>query len=77
MVPGVDLLAVSGRLATLLPAAIPAGVNSMLNAMMKVNALPALGTHREIFDTTELVGKSLSAEVGVDLSNAGAAIEHT
>jgi hypothetical protein len=75
MVPGVDLLAVSGRLATLLPAAIPTGVNSMLNAMMKANALPALGTHREIFDTTELVGKSLSAEVGVDLSNAGAAID--
>lgn len=75
MVPGVDLLAVSGRLATVLPAAIPAGVNSTLNAMMKLNALPAVGTHREIFDTTELVGKSLSAEVGVDLSNAGAAID--
>jgi hypothetical protein len=75
MVPGVDLLAVAGRLATLAPATIPAGVNSLLNAMMKVNALPALGTHREIFDTTELVGKSLSAEVGVDLSNAGAAID--
>ena len=75
MVPGVDLLAVSGRLATLLPAAVPAGVNSLLNTMMKVNALPALGTHREVFDTTELEGKSLSAEIGVDLSNACAAIE--
>jgi len=75
MVPGVDLLAVSGRLAAVVPAAIPAGVNSLLNAMMKVNALPALGTHREIFDTTELAGRSLSAEVGVDLSDAGAAID--
>jgi hypothetical protein len=75
MVPGVDLLAVSGRLATVLPAAIPAGVNSMLNAMMHMHALPVLGTHREIFDTTELVGKSLSAELGVDLADAGAAID--
>jgi hypothetical protein len=75
MVPGVDLLAVAGRLARVVPAAIPAGVNSLLNAMMKVNALPALGTHREIFDTTELAGRSLSAEIGVDLPNAGAAID--
>ena len=74
MVPGVDLLAVSSRLARLAPATIPSGVNAMFTKMMKATERPPLGTHGEVFSTTGLVGRSLSTEIGVDLANAGQAL---
>jgi hypothetical protein len=74
MVPGVDLLSVSGKLAAFAPASIPAGVNAMFVKMMKATERPPLGTHGQVFPTTALIGRSLSTEIGVDLANAGQAL---
>ena len=70
MVPGVDLLAMSGTFANFAPATIRAGVNAMFTSMMKATERPPLGTHGQVFPTTALIGRSLSTEIGVDLANA-------
>jgi FAD binding domain len=75
MVPGVDLLAVSGKLANVAPATIPHGVNAMFDSMMKATERPPLGTHGQVFPCTPMAGKSLSTEIGVDIHNARAAVE--
>ena len=74
MVPGVDLLAVSGKLAKYFPGSIKQGVNAMFEKMMKATERPPLGTHGQVFPTTPLIGYSLSSEIGVDLANAGKAL---
>jgi hypothetical protein len=74
MVPGVDLLAMSGTLARYFPNSIKHGVNAMFGAMMKAVERPPLGTHGQVFPTTPLIGDSLSTEIGVDLANAGQAL---
>ena len=74
MVPGVDLLAMSGTFANFAPATIRAGVNAMFTSMMKATERPPLGTHGQVFPTTALIGRSLSTEIGVDLANAGQAL---
>ena len=75
LVPGVDLLGIGGKLATAFPATIPAGVNAMFDGVVKARGEMVLGTHGEVFDDTELVGKSLSSEIGVDLRDTRAAME--
>ena len=74
MVPGVDLLAVSGRFAGLVPGTIKQGVNAMFTKMMKAVERPPLGTPGQVFPATPLVGHSLSTEIGVDLRNAAQAL---
>jgi hypothetical protein len=74
MVPGVDLLAMSGTLAKYFPHSIKQGVNAMFTRMMKATERPPLGTHGQVFPTTPLIGHSLSTEIGVDLANAGQAL---
>lgn len=74
MVPGVDLLALSGKFANLAPRTIKRGVNAMFASMMKATERPPLGTHGQVFPTTALIGNSLSTEIGVDLANAGQAL---
>lgn len=74
MVPGVDLLAVSGTLAKFAPTTIRSGVNAMFTSMMKATERRPLGTHGQVFPTTALIGRSLSTEIGVDLANAGQAL---
>jgi len=74
MVPGVDLLAMSGKFAGLMPGTIKRGVNSMFVSMMKATERPPLGTHGQVFPTTPLIGHSLSTEIGVDLGDAGQAL---
>jgi hypothetical protein len=74
MVPGVDLLALSGKFANLAPRTIKHGVNQMFVKMMKATERPPLGTHGQVFPTTALIGHSLSTEIGVDLANAGQAL---
>lgn len=74
MVPGVDLLAISGTFANFAPATIRGGVNAMFTSMMKATERPPLGTHGQVFPTTALIGRSLSTEIGVDLANAGQAL---
>ena len=49
MVPGVDLLAMSGTFANFAPATIRAGVNAMFTSMMKATERPPLGTHGRCF----------------------------
>ena len=75
LVPGVDLLGIGGKLATIVPATIPAGVSSMFEGVVKARQEMVMGTHGEVFGDTELVGKSLSTEIGVDLRDVGAAVE--
>ena len=75
LVPGVDLLGIGGKLATVLPLTIPAGVSSMFEGVVKARREMVMGTHGEIFGDTELVGKSLSTEIGVDLRDTRAAVE--
>ena len=62
---------------TVAPATIPAGVNAMFDSMMKATDRPALGTHGEVFRRRRNRSASRSArKIGVDLANAGAAIEN-
>jgi len=75
MVPGVDLLALSGRFAKCCPLTIARGVNAMFDSMMKATERPPLGTHGQVFPSTPMVGRSLSTELGVDLANARAAVD--
>ena len=75
MVSGVDLLAVSGKLAKYAPGTIRIGVNSMFESMMKSTERVPLGTHGQVFPRTPMIGQSLSTEVGVDLGDARAATE--
>jgi len=75
LVPGVDMLGIGGKLATVLPGTIPAGVSAMFEGVVKARREMVMGTHGEVFGDTELVGRSLSTEIGVDLRDAGAAIE--
>ncbi len=75
LVPGIDLLGIAGRFATVVPASIPGGVSAMFDDLMKRRGQTAFGTHGEVFGDTELIGASLSSEIGVDLSDAGAAVE--
>jgi hypothetical protein len=75
LVPGVDLLGIGGKLATVLPATIPAGVGAMFDGVVKARGEMVKGTHGQVFDRTELVGKSLSTEIGVDLHDTRAAVE--
>jgi hypothetical protein len=74
MVPGVDLLALSGAFANFAPGTIKRGINAMFEKMMKATERPPLGTHGQVFPTTALIGRSLSTEIGVDLANAGQAL---
>ena len=55
LVPGVDLLGIGGKLATVLPATIPAGVSSMFEGVVKARREVVMGTHGEVFGSTELV----------------------
>lgn len=75
LVPGIDLLGTAGKLATAAPATIRAGVNAMFEGLVKSRGESVMGTHGRVFDDTELVGKSLSAEIGVDLRDTSAAVE--
>ena len=75
LVPGVDLLGIAGRLAEVAPATIPAAVGAIFDSILKAKTGPSIGTHGQVFDATELIGKSLSAEVGVDLQDTAAAVE--
>jgi FAD/FMN-containing dehydrogenase len=75
LVPGIDLLGISGRFATVMPSTIPRGVSRVFEGLVRSRDELAIGTHGEIFDATELKGKSLSSEVGVPLEHAGAAID--
>ena len=75
LVPGIDLLGISGRFATVMPAAIRGGVRRVFEGLVQSRGENVVGTHGEIFDATELRGTSLSSELGVPLSHAGAAIE--
>jgi hypothetical protein len=74
MLPGVDLLAVSGTFANLAPPTIKHGVNAMFVKMMKATERPPLGTHGQVFPTTALIGRSLSTEIGVALEDADQAL---
>jgi hypothetical protein len=47
----------------------------MFDGMVRSRGPMALGTHGEIFDMTELRGRSLSSELGVDVVNTLAAME--
>ncbi len=75
LVPGIDLLGIGGKLATALPATIPGGVGAMFEGVVKARGEMVLGTHGQVFGETELVGKSLSTEIGVDLRDTRAAVE--
>jgi len=75
LVTGIDMLGIGGRFATVMPGAIPAGVSAMFEGVVKARSGMVMGTHGEVFGDTELVGKSLSAEIGVDLRDTRAAME--
>ena len=75
LVPAVDLLAIAGQFADVLPASIPAGVNAMFDGMVKSRGVMALGTHGAIFPATTLIGRSLSSELGVDHPDTERAVE--
>ena len=75
LVPGVDMLGIGGKFATVMPGAIPAGVTAMFESVVKARAEMVMGTHGQVFGDTELVGKSLSTEVGVDLRDTRAVVE--
>ena len=75
LVPGVDLLGVAGRLADVAPATIPGAVAAIFDSILKAKGESSTGTHGQVFDATELIGTSLSAEVGVDLRDTAAAVE--
>lgn len=75
LVPGADLLGIAGVLAQAAPQSIPAAADQMFRGMLKAKDRPPLGTHGQVFGATELVGHSLSMELGCCLGDAPAALE--
>ena len=74
LVPGIDLLGIGGKLATAFPLTIPAGVSRTFEGVVKERCEMVMGTPGEVFGDTELVGKSLSSEIGVDLRDVRSAV---
>ena len=75
LVPGTDLLGLAGAIARLAPHSVPQTVERIFNGMLKATDRAPRGTHGQVFGPTELVGKSLSMEVGVNLADTPAALE--
>ena len=75
LVPGADLLGLAGALAGLAPKSIPRTVERLFQGMLKAARRPPFGTHGQVFGPTELVGRSLSMELGCALPDAPAALE--
>lgn len=75
LVPGADLLGIAGTIAGLVPRSIPGTVEKLFQGMLNATKRPPLGTHGQVFGPTELVGRSLSMELGCALADAPAALE--
>jgi len=75
LVPGADALGLAGKLAGLSPKRVPQMMDRLFDVMLKTSERPPLGTHGQVFGPTGLVGKSLSMEAGVNLTDASAALE--
>jgi hypothetical protein len=73
--PGDDVLGLMGTVSDVVPALIPAALDTVLQLQLQPTTAPILGSHGQIFGATEIRGLAMSTEIGVALPDAAAATE--